>query len=188
MSHYLKSTGDILSHYNFRAPMGAIASTNNMPSAKFQSPKNLDTLKANETFTIKLAVKNLATGNFVNADSNYFSAPQQVDGSGNIIGHSHAVIQNINSLSDTTVPDPTDFAFFKGLNDSAVNGILSVNVTGGLGVGTYRMATINSAANHQPALVAVAQHGSLDDIIYVSPAYIRPLMENTYYGFAVHCH
>ena len=43
-------------------------------------------------------------------------------------------------------------------------------MTGGLGVGTYRMATINSAANHQPVLVAVAQHASLDDMIYVSYA------------------
>ena len=168
--------------------MGAIASTSNMPSAKFQSPKNMDTLKANETFTVNLAINNLATGNLVNADSNYFSAPQQLDSSGNIIGHSHVVIQNINGLTDTTVPDATDFAFFKGLNDAAVNGILSVNVTGGLGVGTYRMATINSAANHQPALVAVAQHGSLDDIIYVSLIYIKPFTKDTYHGFAVLCH
>lgn len=35
------------------APMGVIASTSNMPSAKFQSPKNLDTLKANTTFTVR---------------------------------------------------------------------------------------------------------------------------------------
>lgn len=28
------------------------------------------------------------------------------------------------------------------------------------------MSSINSASNHQPALVAVAQHGSLDDAVY----------------------
>ncbi|TFY79009.1 hypothetical protein EWM64_g5000, partial [Hericium alpestre] len=32
--------------------------------------------------------------------------------------------------------------------------------------GTYRLSSINSAANHQPVLVAVAQHGSMDDQIY----------------------
>lgn len=147
--------------------MGVIASTNNMPSAKFQSPKNLDKIQANKSFTVKLGIKNLATGNFVNADANYFSAPQNIDNSGNIIGHSHVVIEQINGLSDTTVLDPSKFAFFKGLNEKAQDGVLSVDVTDGLPAGTYRMATINSAANHQPVLVAVAQHGSLDDMIYV---------------------
>ncbi|KAH9915225.1 uncharacterized protein B0H18DRAFT_886113, partial [Fomitopsis serialis] len=36
--------------------------------------------------------------------------------------------------------------------------------------GTYRMASINAAANHQAVLVAVAQHGSLDDMVLVSPS------------------
>lgn len=62
--------------------------------------------------------------------------------------------------------DPTQFAFFKGLNSPAQNGILSATVTGGLPAGTYKLSSINSAANHQPALVGVAQHGSLDDAVY----------------------
>ncbi|EJD04245.1 uncharacterized protein FOMMEDRAFT_146247 [Fomitiporia mediterranea MF3/22] len=148
------------------APMGVIASTNNMPSAKFQSPKNLDKIQANKSFTVKLAIKNLAAGNFVNAADNYFSAPQNINDQGNIIGHSHVVIEKINGLSDTSVTDPTKFTFFKGLNEKAQNGVLSVDVTDGLPAGTYRMASINSAANHQPVLVAVAQHGSLDDMVY----------------------
>ncbi|KAL5495540.1 hypothetical protein ACEPAI_1003 [Sanghuangporus weigelae] len=148
------------------APMGVIASTNNMPSVKFQSPKNLDKIKANTAFTVKLAVNNLATGNFVNAAANYFSAPQTVDKSGNIVGHSHVVIEKINDLTDTSVTDPSQFAFFKGLNERAQDGVLSVEVTDGLPAGTYRIASINSAANHQPVLVAVAQHGSLDDMVY----------------------
>lgn len=147
--------------------MGVIASTNNMPSAKFQSPKNLDTIRANRSFTVKLAVRNLATGNFVNAAANYFSAPQTVNSSGNIIGHSHVVIEKINGLSDTSVTDPSRFAFFKGLNEKAQDGVLSVEVIDGLPVGAYRIASINSAANHQPVLVAVAQHGALDDMVYV---------------------
>ncbi|KAL5518696.1 hypothetical protein ACEPAH_379 [Sanghuangporus vaninii] len=148
------------------APMGVIASTNNMPSAKFQSPKNLDKIKANTAFTVKLAVNNLATGNFVNAAANYFSAPQTIDNSGNIVGHSHVVIEKVNDLTDTSVTDPSQFAFFKGLNEKAQDGVLSAEVTDGLPAGTYRIATINSAANHQPVLVAVAQHGSLDDMVY----------------------
>lgn len=76
------------------------------------------------------------------------------------------MIEAIDSLGTTTVSDPTTFAFFKGLNTAAVNGVLSATVTGGLPPGTYKMSSINTAANHQPVLVAVAQHGSLDDVVY----------------------
>lgn len=114
-----------------------------------------------------MAVRNLVTGNFVNAASNYYSAPQQVDDSGNVVGHTHIVIETLDSLTQTTVTDPTQFAFFKGVDGAAVNGEVSVAVTGGLPAGVYRMASINSAANHQPVLVAIAQRGALDDMIYV---------------------
>ncbi|KAI0757380.1 hypothetical protein C8Q80DRAFT_97170 [Daedaleopsis nitida] len=152
------------------APMGVIASTANMPSCKFVAPKNGDTIKANQNFTIKMAIKNLNTGFFTNPNENYFAAPQTVDDQGNINGHSHVVVEAIPSLDTTTPTDPTKFAFFKGLNDKAQGGVLSVDVAGGLPKGFYRMASINSAANHQPALVAVAQHGSLDDMVYFTVA------------------
>ncbi|EMD35038.1 hypothetical protein CERSUDRAFT_116545 [Gelatoporia subvermispora B] len=148
------------------APMGIIAATTNMPSAKFTNPKNLDTVPANTNFTISMAIRNLDTGFFVNADENFFSAPQQTGSTGNIQGHSHVVIENIDSLTSTTPTDPTTFAFFKGLNDPAANGVLTATVDGGLPAGTYRLASINTAANHQPALVAIAQHGTLDDMVY----------------------
>lgn len=148
------------------APMGVIASTSNMPSSKFTFPKNGGTVKANTEFTISMAINNLQTGNFVNAESNYYSAPQQVNSAGNIIGHSHVVIEKLNSLDQTSTTNPNVFAFFKGINGAAVNGIVTADVTDGLPAGAYRMASINSAANHQPVLVAVAQHGSLDDMIY----------------------
>jgi hypothetical protein len=109
----------------------------------------------------------------VNAQENYFAAPQQVNAQGQIIGHSHVVVEQLSALGQTTPTDPTKFAFFKGLNDAAVNGVLSVDVTDGLPAGAYKVSTINSAANHQPALVSVAQHGSLDDAVYVSPASSR---------------
>ena len=76
------------------------------------------------------------------------------------------VIQPLKPTS-TFHDDPSQFVFFKGLNDRAQDGVLSTEVTDGLPAGTYRMASINSAANHQPVLVAIAQHGSLDDMVYV---------------------
>ncbi|KAM5545480.1 hypothetical protein V8D89_000518 [Ganoderma adspersum] len=153
------------------APMGVIAAMTNMPSSKFVFPANGATIKANTDFTIQMAVKNLDTGFFVNAAENFFSAPQQVDSSsGNIKGHSHVVIEQLPSLSSTTPTDPTKFAFFKGLNAAAQNGILTVDVPTGLPAGAYRLASINTAANHQPVLVAVAQHGALDDMVYFTVA------------------
>ena len=69
-------------------------------------------------------------------------------------------------MDQTSSTDPNVFAFFKGLNDPAKGGQLSAAVDKGLPAGTYRMCSINAAANHQPAIVAVAQHGSLDDCTY----------------------
>jgi hypothetical protein len=151
-------------------PMGVIVSQSKMPSAKFLQPKNGATVKANKAFDIKLATINMQTGNFVNPKTNYFAAPAQVNGNGVIIAHSHVVVQKIPSVDSTEVPDPTIFAFFKGLNAAADKGVLTATVSSptsqGLPAGSYRLCSINTAANHQPVLVAVAQHGSLDDCVY----------------------
>ncbi|KAH7888250.1 hypothetical protein F5I97DRAFT_974226 [Phlebopus sp. FC_14] len=148
------------------APMGAIPSTANMPSAKFTNPKNFDTIPAYKTFTISLAIRGMETGSFVNVQENYLAAPQQLNAQGQIEGHSHVVIELLSSLTQTTPTDPTVFAFFKGLNDPAQNGVLTTDVPGGLPEGAYKMSSINSASNDQPVLVPVVQHGSLDDAVY----------------------
>ncbi|EJF61998.1 hypothetical protein DICSQDRAFT_136115, partial [Dichomitus squalens LYAD-421 SS1] len=153
------------------APMGIIAAFTNMPSSKFVFPSNGAVVPANTNFTVQLAVRNLVTGNFVNANESFFAAPQQTDAaSGNIKGHSHITIDPVPSANSTDPTDPTKFAWFKGLNAAAdANGILSATVAG-LPAGAYRVASINTAANHQPALVAVAQHGALDDMVYFTVA------------------
>jgi hypothetical protein len=155
------------------APMGIIAANTNIPSCKFVFPPNGDTsLKAFAPFEIRMAIKHMTAGNFVNAQASYFAAPQTVDKNGDIIGHSHFVIEALTSLDQTTVTDPTKFAFFKGI-DTAANGAgeLTVKVAAGLPDGFYRLSSINSAANHQPALVSVAQHGSIDDAVYVCSSF-----------------
>jgi len=149
------------------APMGVIPSSDNMPSAKFVFPANGDTsIQENAPFTIQMAIQNFESGNFVNADENYFAAPQQVNGQGQIIGHSHVVVETLSALDQTTPTNPKVFAFFKGLNAAAVNGVLTADVTAGLPAGFYKLSSINTAANHQPVLVPIAQHGSLDDAVY----------------------
>jgi hypothetical protein len=148
------------------APIGTIPSTDNMPSSKFTSPANGDTIAANQAFTVSMAIQNMQTGNFVNAQENYFAAPQQLNGQGQIIGHTHVVIETLSDLGQTTPTNPKQFAFFKGVNGAAQNGVVTADVTDGLPAAAYRMCSINAAANHQPVIVPIAQHGSLDDCVY----------------------
>ncbi|KAG8964585.1 hypothetical protein FRC03_001615 [Tulasnella sp. 419] len=147
-------------------PMGRILAQNRLPSATFQFPKNFDTIPANTKFTILMKIRNLVSGNFVNAQANYYAAPAQVDATGTLVGHSHVVIQRMQAFDQRTPLDPLVFDFFKGLNAPAADGILSAEVTGGLPAGKYRIASINSAANHQPALSGIEQHGSMDAFSY----------------------
>jgi hypothetical protein len=151
------------------APMGVIAGFANMPSVKFVSPANFDTgLQPNTPFAVTLALAHLHAGAFTNAETNFLAAPQTVDAAGDVVGHTHIVIEALEALDQTTPTDPTRFAFFKGVDTpAAADGTVTIQVAAGLPAGVYRMSTINTAANHQPVLVAVAQHGWLDDQIYV---------------------
>jgi hypothetical protein len=149
------------------APMGVIAATTNMPHSKFTNPVNGQDLPPNQPFTISMAILGLETGNFVNAATNYYSAPQTVNGNGDIIGHTHFTVSSVGSFTSTQPEDPNTFAFFKGVNSAAINGVVSEPVAAGLPAGIYRLCSINTDANHTPALVAVAQHGTLDDCVYV---------------------
>jgi len=146
--------------------MGDIPSTSKMIGAKFTFPKNFDVVKAFQDFTVELQINNLETGSFTNPNTNYYGAPQQLNSNGVIVGHTHIVINKISSFQDTTPADATTFAFFKGIDPPANNGISSVVVTNGLEAGSYRLCSINTAANHQPVLMPVAQHNSNDDCVY----------------------
>ncbi|KAJ7630462.1 hypothetical protein FB45DRAFT_1027684 [Roridomyces roridus] len=150
-------------------PIGNIPSIQNVPSSKFQSPTNGETLKANTPFNVTLAVKNIQIGTFTAATETYYANPQTLNAQGQIIGHTHIVIEAIDALDSTTVTDPLKFAFFKGVDDAAdANGQVTVPVAAGLAAGVYRMGTIMSSATHQPVIVAVAQHGIVDDVIYMT--------------------
>ena len=134
------------------APRGVIPSTDNMPSAKFIFPKNFDKLAKNESFTVQLAIRHIETGWFTNPQMTFMSTPQEVNTSGDIIGHSHLVIEVLSGFGQTDPTDPRHFIFFKALNDPAVDGILSTVVTGGLPhAGYYRISAFHGGANHQPS-------------------------------------
>jgi hypothetical protein len=150
------------------APMGVIAPSTNMPSSKFVTPQNLDAVQADTTFEIKMAIKHLDAGHFTNPDTTYYGAPQQLNDGNDIIGHTHFVIEQLSSVTSTEPSDPSNFAFFAGVNTAADDqGNVAVTVTEGLPAGVYKLSSINTSGNHAPVLVAVAQHGSLDDQVYV---------------------
>jgi hypothetical protein len=148
-------------------PIGLIPAVTSMPSSKFQSPANLDTIAANTAFNVTLATKNIQLGTFTNAQKTYFANPQTLNAQGAIIGHTHVVIEASDAITSTTVTDPQKFTFFKGVDDGQdANGNVVVPVAAGLAAGAYRMCTIVSSSTHQPAIVPIAQHGSLDDCVY----------------------
>lgn len=155
--------------------MGDIPSVTNQPSCAFNFPVNGQDIPANQTFTFSLGVQGMQTGDFTNAETTYFSAPQQLNAAGQIIGHNHITCQSIASLSDTSIGNPQEFVFFKGLNAAAVNGQLTAVVTGGLGPGAYKCCSITTSANHVPSIGPVAQHGSFDDCIRVIISLCAPM-------------
>ncbi|KAF7306474.1 hypothetical protein MIND_00438700 [Mycena indigotica] len=148
------------------APIGLIPSVSNMPSAKFLFPLNGATIPANKAFNAQLNVRNFQTGTFTNAQKTYFAAPQRLNAQGQIIGHTHMVIETLTDLKQNTPLDPTKFFFFKGVDDAAVNGVATAAVTAGVPPGAYRICSINTSANHAPVIGPIAQHGSFDDCTY----------------------
>lgn len=137
--------------------MGEIPNFDRMVSTAILSPKDGEVITENKAFTIKAQILNLVTGFFSDPALTYYEFPQALDNSGRIQGHSHVTIQKLNGNG---APDPRVFAFFKGLNEKAVKGVLSADVEKGLPAGKYRLCTMSSAFSHQPVLMPVAQRGN----------------------------
>jgi len=146
-------------------PMGVVVPVENAPTVRWAVPVQGQTLPANKNITMLLNVKNIQAGVFVDAQAEYFSAPQTVNDQGLIIGHGHFVINQVTSCTDTTPADPAKFVFFKGIDTAAVNGQLSATVINGLPAGSYRACSMMSSANHQPVLVSLAQRNNQDDCV-----------------------
>ncbi|RIA90199.1 hypothetical protein C1645_770415 [Glomus cerebriforme] len=143
--------------------MGEIPSKDKMTSAIILFPANNEVIDENTPFTVKVLVSGLTTGFFDDPVKQYYLFPQTLDNNGVIQGHSHITIQQITDPNQTL--DPQVFAFFKGLNDPAVNGVLSTLVEKGLPAGNYRACTMNASFAHQPVLMPVAQRGAQDDCV-----------------------
>ena len=139
--------------------MGDIPSNTQMVSTIITSPQTGENVEENTTFNLKANIANIQAGSFTNPDSTYYAAPQELDGSGQVIGHLHFTVQDMGgSMNPTSALDASKFSFFKGVNDDGDGaGNLQATVTGGLPAGNYRVCTMSSSSNHQPVLMPVAQ-------------------------------
>ncbi|KAF8424037.1 hypothetical protein EV426DRAFT_99238 [Tirmania nivea] len=146
--------------------MGDLPAASQMISTIIISPQPGQNIAANTEFKVVLQVANLEAGSFTNPDSTYYTAPQTLK-NGRVVGHTHVTIQDLGgSLAPTRPPNAETFAFFKGINDDGNgNGQLQAVVANGLAAGFYRLCTINSASNHQPVIMPVAQRGAQDDCV-----------------------
>ncbi|KAK7625014.1 hypothetical protein IWX48DRAFT_325886 [Phyllosticta citricarpa] len=145
--------------------MGKIPAQSQMVSAIIVSPKPGEDMDANKAFDIKVQTSNLKAGAFTNAQTTYYAAPQELDDSGDVVGHVHVVIQDMGgTMTPTNTLDASKFVFFKGIDDAGNgDGLLSATVADGLPPGVYRVCSMSSASNHQPVVMPVAQRGSQDD-------------------------
>jgi hypothetical protein len=145
---------------------GEIPSVDNMVATIITSPDNNKVLKAKEPFKVSLLVGNLATGFFSDPDTQYYTLPQTLSKHGLIRGHVHVTIQ---SITENSLPNTKEFAFFKGINDKAdKHGRLGVEVESGLSPGRFRICTISGSFSHQPPLLPIAKRGAADDCIRIT--------------------
>ncbi|PKK66469.1 hypothetical protein RhiirC2_627714, partial [Rhizophagus irregularis] len=147
--------------YCVETVMGEIPSVDNMISTLIIKPADGSTIEAKKKFRIDTITDNLISGFFSDPVKEYYVKPQQLK-NGKILGHSHIIVQKLDDNRRKPL-NPKVFAFFKGLDQPAKNGILGVDVNDGLPAGDYRICTIVSSFTHQPVIMPIAQRGAQDD-------------------------
>ena len=147
-------------------PMGRIPAVENMISTVITYPEFGGEVVANTTFNVSIQTSHLRAGFLANPTANYYTAPQELDENGDVIGHCHVTIQQIDDIKSAKPPSPSKVAFFLGVNDPGDGkGGLRAEVHGGLRAGIYRVCTMVAARNHQPVIMPVAQRGAQDDCV-----------------------
>jgi len=146
--------------------IGQLPAVNKMVSSIIIKPKNGAMIKRNTPIEFAVKSINLDTGFFSDPNFDYYDTPQTLNNDGVIQGHNHVTVQKLNG---NQVPDARIFAFFKGLNDVAKNGVLVQQIENGLPEpGLYRICTMSSSFTHQAVIMPVAQRGAQDDCIRIT--------------------
>ncbi|KAI8827163.1 uncharacterized protein EV422DRAFT_512867 [Fimicolochytrium jonesii] len=149
--------------------LGAIPDVSKMVSTIITSPANLAVIDATKDTLVAVDMLNLDTGFFADPNKHYNQQPQTLNRNGITQGHQHISVQPL--VSGTAAPDPTKFAFFKGLNDESKNGkTLTVTIPAGTFKtnGVHRMCSMSGTDAHQPPIMPVTQRGPQDDCIRVT--------------------
>jgi negative regulator of sigma E activity len=134
-----------------------------------------------------LTVQGLQTGVAVNPDTNYLAAPQTLNADGKILGNYHVVVEKLDSLNSTALTDIQKYVFFQILQTADDDGSIDTSITDGLPEGFYRLTATIHAANHQPVVGPLSQHGAFNDAAYVRST--RFLLSSHLTSIrTVHCH
>ncbi len=108
-------------------PMSKIPATKNMISAMITNPQPGDKVTSDTTFKISVQTVHLNAGFFVNPTTNYYTAPQQLDDNGDIIGHCHVTVQDIGALKSTTPPGPRRESYLDASKKNSVTAAATNN-------------------------------------------------------------
>jgi hypothetical protein len=146
-------------------PIGIIGTK--MASTLIVSPTDGSTINSTQPFIVRLSVENMVPGFFSNADTEYYSTPQLLDG-GLVQGHQHITIQKVSSASD-----PQVFSFFKGINDGAIDldrpRLEAIVLADTLKEdGEYRICSLSGSFGHQPIVSFGLRRGPQDDCIRIN--------------------
>jgi len=149
------------------APIGVIPASTKVPSLRFQSPVNQQTVRTRQPITFQIKVSNFEPGNQVNLDTNYLTAPQTLNGAGLIKGFVTVACDARTSFQDTTPPRIEAPAAFQASGARAQNGVVSLTIGGGLPAGTYRCTVTPYSTNGSPLITPKAQRGAMIDTVYI---------------------
>ncbi|CAG8444418.1 3759_t:CDS:1, partial [Diversispora eburnea] len=145
--------------------LGDLPPKSKMVSVIIVNPENGASIAADEKFKIRIEVSNLETGFFADPGTDFTDVSQTTTDDGIIKGHVHVTIQELNG---NVIPNPSEFKFFKGMDDAADDkGGLETEVSG-LPSGFYRLCTLAASEGHQPVVMPIVQRGSQDDCIRFS--------------------
>lgn len=143
--------------------MGKIPPAKNMISAIITNPLPDDRLAANTTFEVLIQTRNLHSGVQTNPAVSYFTAPQDIDEDGYVLGHCHVVIEELGSLRTLIAPDTLEVCLFPGHQRCGRRRAASDGSHWRAADGPLSRLHHVAAGNHQPVVTPLAQRGGQND-------------------------
>jgi hypothetical protein len=153
-------------------PIGMLPCATKIVQTLIIQPEINQELSAAIDNTVVITSNNLEEGFFNDPNVHYYLVPQTLDSAQNIIqGHQHITVEFLGD--PLSPPDPTQFSFFKGINEVAVDAervqlsatIPAATITKN---GIYRICSMSGSSGHQAVVSPVFPRGDENDCIRVS--------------------